>query len=150
MVQITSIAVLAGVFMNRILMMVAVGLLAGCQSGTDDRDISGAISDPKLRAQLSEDYQQRQVAMAAMRTHCASQWRGDPSMIAYCEEAQTPVVRRYVSNQVRYKHLNKGGLFAKEYRAHTVCRAAHPGDFEMAQACVENDTAVRRLTALQR
>lgn len=137
-----------GVRMKRFVGLALAGLLAGCQAGTVDRDISGSITNPALRDQLAEDYQSRQVAMAAMQARCRSEWSDDPSMIAYCEETQAPAVRRYVSNQVRFKHMNKGGLFDKQYRAHIACRAAHPGDFQLAQACVDNDTAVRRLVAL--
>ncbi|WP_425962629.1 hypothetical protein [Rhizobium nepotum] len=131
--------------MKRVYVLVALGLLTGCQSATGDKDISSSITEPKLRAQLAEDYQQRQVAIAAMEANCRAKWAGDPSMVAYCEETQTPVLRRFVSNQVRFKHMNKNGLFEKERKDHLNCRAAFPGDFEMAQACVDNETAMRRL-----
>jgi hypothetical protein len=130
--------------MKRLCGLALLLLAVGCQASNVDKDISGSISDPKLKAQIQDEYKTRQIALAAMETHCRSKWGGDPAMVAYCEETQTPVLRRYVSNQVQYKHMNKGGLFNRQYASYIGCRAAHPGDFEMAQACVDNNTALRQ------
>ncbi|WP_146226115.1 hypothetical protein [Phyllobacterium leguminum] len=125
-------------------------ILSGCQSSSElDRpDISSKITDPALRAQFKEEYEQRKVAATAMRSRCMQKWSPDNSMIDYCTEQQTPKLAQFIRNKVLYEHLNKKNprIFKFEVDMYRKCQSAYWGDYEMMDACVENERAVRVLT----
>lgn len=128
----------------------ALAFLTACQSdNTNGVDISDKLTDPALRAQEKERFRQETVAMAAMETHCAAQWAGEPGMVEFCKKAQRPKVRQFVAAKVTYEtlHARDRTLFASDVKRYRACQAANPGDFEMATECVKADKAVSTLAA---
>lgn len=130
----------------------ALAFLSGCQSdSTGSVDISDRFADPDMRAQQKEIYRQERVALAAMETHCAAQWAGEPGMVDFCRETQRPKARQFVAAKVTYETMHAGDrtLFASDVKRYRACQAANPGDFEMAAECVKAGKAVATLAARQ-
>lgn len=128
----------------------ALMLLTGCQAAQDPMnppDVSHIMTDPDLKAQASEEYRSRQIAIRAMKVHCRTKWSNDESMIAYCEKTATPAMLEFVKRKSIFDTSHKRSGAWKDVVAYlSRCQTAYWGDYEMALACADNERQVRILS----
>lgn len=131
---------------NVLILVVASICLASCNSvPADETDSSVYISDPRVKAQLKEEFRQYLVAKDAVNVKCNNTWKPDYSMVEFCIQKQMPLVKGYIKMKVvssDYNKLPKGRL--NKYQR---CEQAHWGDYEMANACVESEESLSLYSA---
>jgi len=119
-------------------------LLAGCQNtstGGVSAPVSGRVSSP-------EELRQYEIAVRAMKVHCASKWSGDADMIAYCEKTQKPALTKFIKSKVLFETSNKrtnGAAWKAQVAYYSKCQTTYWGDYEMALACADNERQVNIL-----
>lgn len=118
-------------------------VLTGCQG-------TGASTTPDPdRSFSSEETRQREVAIRAMKVHCADKWRGDAGMVAYCEKTQMPALISFIKKKTIFEESNKktkGAAWKDEVAYYSKCQTTYWGDYEMALACADTERQVKILS----